>query len=102
MSLLKHFHKTPFWSQLVFGLVAIFALPEIQAIAKNEQETVINQHFSTCATCSEEQEQQSLFIAELKQELVEIIQAVVFCEFFTKSYCFDGDSNHPIRAGPVA
>lgn len=105
MSLFKHFHKTPFWSQLVFGLVAIFALPEIHSIVKSEseQETVINQHFSPCVACSDEQEPQSLFIAELKQELVEMpTQAVVFCEFFTKSYRFDGDDNHPIRAGPSA
>lgn len=104
MSLLKHFHKSPFWSQLVFGLVAIFALPEIHmtVISENELETVINQHITSSVSCSDELEQQSLFIVELKQELVAITTPAVDSDkFFSKSYRFDGDDNHPIRAGPT-
>lgn len=100
----KHFHKTPFWSQLFFGMVAMFALPEIQAVNPNEceQEAVINQSFQY-AQATNELEQQSLFIAELNYHIVEIKpQAVNFCEFFTKSYRLDKQNIYPIRAGPYA
>lgn len=96
----KTWHKTPFWSQFVFGLIAIFALPEFQGqVAENEQ-TVINQSFSQCQQCADELEQ--IFLAELPPQPTELVeQAVIFGEFFAKSYRFDGDSNHPIRAGPT-
>ncbi|WGE88606.1 secA translation cis-regulator SecM [Actinobacillus arthritidis] len=105
MGLFRHFHKAPFWSQLVLGLVAIFALPEIQAtVARDdEQSTVINRSITQFAQLSDDIEQQSLFIAECRQvSLFKPLQAVTFCEFLTKSYRFDGDDNHPIRAGPFA
>lgn len=101
----KHFHKTPFWSQLFFGMVAMLALPEIQVVNPNEseQEAVINQSFLQYAQATNELEQQSLFIAELNYDIVEIKpQAVNFCEFFTKSYRLDKQNIYPIRAGPYA
>ena len=105
MTLFRHFHKAPFWSQLVLGLVAIFALPEIQTTLnrENEQNTVINQLVTQYTQVSEENEQQTLFIAErhLAQQNT-TLQAVVLCKILTKSYRFDGDDNHPIRAGPIA
>ncbi|ABY68847.1 secA translation cis-regulator SecM [Actinobacillus pleuropneumoniae] len=105
MTLFRHFHKTPFWSQLVFGLVAIFALPEIQATLnrENEQNTVINQLVTQYTQVTEDGEQQTLFIAERHlAQMNTTSQAVVFCKILTKSYRFDGDDNHPIRAGPIA
>lgn len=101
----KHFHKTPFWSQLLFGMVAMLALPEIQAVSsnENEQETVINQTLVQYVQSIAETEQQALFIAELNDTLAEIKpQAVAFCEFFTKSYRLDRQNVYPIRAGPFA
>jgi len=105
MGLFRHFHKTPFWSQLVLGLVAIFALPEIQAtLARDgEQPTVINQSVSQFVQLADDIEQQSLFLTACQQaSMFKPLQAVTFCEFLTKSYRFDGDGNHPIRAGPFA
>lgn len=101
----KHFHKTPFWSQLFFGMVAMLALPEVQVINANEseQEAVINQSFLQYVQFTNEVEQQSLFVAQLNHNIVEIKpQAVHFCEFFTKSYRLDQQNIYPIRAGPYA
>lgn len=103
MNLLQRFHKAPFWSQLVFGLVAIFALPEIQAAIKgeNEPKTVINQPFAQYAQYGDEVEQQALFIAELNRNATGVApQAVVFYGFSANIYRFDAECNHPIRAGP--
>ncbi|AGI32214.1 TPA: DUF2547 family protein [Mannheimia haemolytica] len=100
---LKHFHRTPFWSQLFLGMVAILALPEIQVAYANEseQETVLNQSFLQYAQSANDIEQQSLFIAELIHKIVEIKpQAVHFCEFFANSYRLDRQNAYPIRAGP--
>ncbi|HGO5823259.1 TPA: secA translation cis-regulator SecM [Mannheimia haemolytica] len=101
----KHFHKTPIWSQLLFGMLAILALPEIQAMHPNEseQEAVINQSLLQDAQSVTDLEQQSLFITQLKHKVVEIEpQAVHFCEFFAKSYRLDKQNLYPIRAGPQA
>ncbi|QLB14417.1 hypothetical protein A6B39_02615 [Mannheimia granulomatis] len=101
----RHFHKNPFWSQLLLGMFAMLALPEIQAINPNEseQETVINQSVVQYAQSVADAEQQSPFIVEQRNLLVEIKpQAVSFCEFFAKSYRFDRQNVYPIRAGPVA
>lgn len=101
----KHFHKTPFWTQLLLGMVAIFALPEMQAnhSAENEQQTEINQSVIQYAQSYLDNEQQPFFVAELNQELLEIKpQAVKFFEFFAKSYRFDNQNIYPIRAGPFA
>ncbi|AAP96540.1 hypothetical protein A6046_06195 [[Haemophilus] ducreyi] len=104
MSLFKHFHKTPFWSQLVFGVMAILALPEFQTTvaseSENEQNTIINQAVMQSALSVDEVEQQALFV-ELKQIIHNIApQAVVFYDFLTKCYRFEVDYQPPIRAGP--
>lgn len=103
MNFFKHFHKTPFWTQLVFGLVAIFALPGIQHVANNENEvTTISQLSEHTSQLPLELKAQSIFIADLQQAGTDDAeQAVIFPEFFAKSYQFDGDFNHPIRAGPA-
>lgn len=103
MMIFKHFHKTPFWSQLVFGLVAILALPEIQGCihCEAEQETVINQSYNQISQNTDELEQ-ALFIAQTQQALKITPQAVVFGKFLAKSYRFEGKNNYPIRAGPFS
>lgn len=101
----RHFHKTPFWSQLLLGMFAMFALPEMQAVNTNEseQETVINQSVIQFEQFALESEQQSPFILEKQLLLVEKTpQAVHFCEFFAKSYRLDKFNLYPIRAGPLA
>lgn len=101
----RHFHKTPFWSQLLFGMFAMLALPEIQVVSANEseQETVINQAVVQQEQVAADSEQQSPFIIEQRSLLAEIKpQAVTFCEFFAKSYRLDRQNVYPIRAGPFA
>lgn len=102
MNLFRHFHRKPFLSQFFLGMLAIFALPEIQAQTVECEPTVINQSVAQCSVAEIEQEQHSLFLSELKQEQGEpLLQAVIFCDFFAKSYRFDGNLNQPIRAGPM-
>lgn len=102
MNLFKHFQRKPFLSQLFFGMLAIFVLPDIQANAIESEQTIINQSVAQCSVAESEQEQHSLFLSELKQEQGEpLLQAVIFCDFFAKSYRFDGNLNQPIRAGPM-
>lgn len=102
MAFFKPFHKTPFWSQFVFGLVAILALPEMQGWVhyENEQETVINQSLDQVVQEAQESEQ-VLFIHQQLQNPQHIAQqAVVFGKFLPKFYHLEGNVNHPIRAGP--
>ncbi|MDD0823637.1 secA translation cis-regulator SecM [Mannheimia sp. AT1] len=101
----KHFHKTPFWSQLLLGMVAMLALPEIQAINpnENEQESVINQSLVQYAQTAIDVEQQALFIVALNDTPIKgKSQAVSFCEFFANYYRLDNCNLNPIRAGPIA
>lgn len=101
MSLFKHFHKTPFLSQFLLGILAIFALPEIHSNPIENEQTTISQRLLQ-EDVVERSEQQTLFVQQQPVGLVEMpLQAVVFCQSFTKSYRFDGDVNHPIRAGPL-
>nr|WP_314740355.1 secA translation cis-regulator SecM [uncultured Haemophilus sp.] len=100
MSLFNHFHRKPLLSQFLLGILAIFALPEIQVNHESEQ-TIINQPLIQAIAAENDQEQHSLFLAELKPEILKAPQqAVQFTPFFAKAFHFDGDLNHPIRAGP--
>lgn len=102
MNLFKHFHRKPFLSQFFLGILAIFALPEIQAQTVECEPTVINQSLAAYSVKECEQEQHIFFLSELNQEVPVLVQqAVVFTEFFAKSYYFDGNPNQPIRAGPM-
>lgn len=100
MSFFNHFHRKPLLSQFLLGILAIFALPEIQANHESEQ-TIINQPLVQAIQLESEQEQHHLFLAEIKPEsVIAPIQAVQITPFFAKAFHFDGDLNHPIRAGP--
>lgn len=100
MNLFKHLHKTPFLSQFLLGILAIFALPEIHSSPVESEQATISQRLMQEETV-ELTEQQALFAQALPEIHAEMpLQAVVFCQSFTKSYRFDGDVNHPIRAGP--
>lgn len=102
MNLFRHFHRKPFLSQFFLGMLAIFALPEIQTQTVECEPTVINQSLVAYSVKESEQEQHIFFLSELKQDIhVLPQQAVVFTEFFAKSYYFDGNPNQPIRAGPM-
>lgn len=99
----KYFHKTPFWSQLLLGMVAIFALPEIQAMNTNEseQENVVNQSVIQYAQSVIDAEHESPFIVYLNNTPIEFKpQAVSFCEFFANDYRLDKYTTYSIRAGP--
>ena len=99
MSLFNHFHRKPLLSQFLLGILAIFSLPEIQSCPESEQ-TILNQPLVQAITAEAEQEQH-LFLAEIKPErIVSEVQAVEITPFFAKTFHFDGDLNHPIRAGP--
>lgn len=104
MRLLKHFYKTPFWSPLLLGIVAIFSLPAVSSSVESEQETVINQTVQSLSAYTDwqEVEQPYLFIAELKLQQPLPLQAVRFSESFANYYQCDIATNHPIRAGPLS
>ena len=75
-------------------------MPEIQPYPESEQ-TILNQPLVQAITAEAEQEQH-LFLAESKPENVASeVQAVEITPFFAKAFHFDGDLNHPIRAGPA-
>lgn len=101
MNLFKHFQKTPFLSQFLLGILAIFALPEIHSNPVESEQATISQRLMQEETVEMLTEQHALFAQSLPEIHAEMpLQAVVFCQSFTKSYRFDGDVNHPIRAGP--
>lgn len=100
MSLFNHFHRKPLLSQFLLGILAIFSLPEIQPYPESEQ-TILNQPLVQSIAAEVEQEQH-LFLAEIKPECsANEVQAVEITPFFAKAFHFDGDLNHPIRAGPA-
>ena len=100
MSLFNHFHRKPLLSQFLLGILAIFLLPEIQPYPESEQ-TILNQPLVQ-AINEETKQEQHLFLAESKPENVASeVQAVEIPLFFAKAFHFDGDLNHPIRAGPM-
>ena len=100
MRLFNHFYRKPLLSQFLLGILAIFSLPEIQPYPESEQ-TILNQPLVQAITAEAEQEQH-LFLAESKPENVASeVQAVEITPFFAKAFHFDGDLNHPIRAGPA-
>ncbi|MGX2950296.1 secA translation cis-regulator SecM [Ursidibacter sp. B-7004-1] len=112
MGLFRQFHKPAFWSQLFLGqlflgMVAILTLPNAQPILnETEQSTIANQQSLTLSDLSQfqynEKEQTYFFIEpQFSLNLIEK-QAVIFCEFFVKSYRFDDIATPPIRAGPYA
>ncbi|WP_373777765.1 secA translation cis-regulator SecM [Glaesserella sp.] len=105
MKLFYPFHKSTFWSQIFFGVIAIFALPNAQPLANEcEQEPVINQYIQGLAELSAVQktdiEQAHLLHLEQQPLFFASQQAVVYSPFFAKSYRFDSVTNPPIRAGP--
>ncbi|OOR99840.1 hypothetical protein B0187_03265 [Haemophilus paracuniculus] len=106
MSLFRPFSKTPFWSQLVFGLFAMLALPHAQpnSVAENEPKTVVNQSVSDYVQTyfEQESEQQTPFFTALVQSFEMPLQAVRFSEISAKSYRLYLHSTPPIRAGPSA
>ena len=100
MSLFNHFHRKPLLSQFLLGILAIFSLPEIQPIPESEQ-TILTQPLVQ-AINEETKQEQHLFLAEIKPERpTNEVQAVEITPFFAKAFHFDGDLNHPIRAGPA-
>ncbi|KAE9540473.1 DUF2547 family protein [Ursidibacter maritimus] len=112
MGLFRQFHKPAFWSQLFLGqlflgMIAILTVPNAQsALNETEQSTIANQQTLTLSDLSQtqynEKEQVYFFIEpQFPLTLIEK-QAVVFCEFFAKSYRFDDIATPPIRAGPYA
>lgn len=108
MGLFRQMSKTSIWSQLVLSIVAVFALPQFAENAFNQNEkTVINQSFGiTCQSAVKDNQaiHQAVFLVQspLPITAVNLKQAVRFLESFTQAYAFDGDLNHPIRAGPCS
>ena len=97
MSLFNHFHRKPLLSQFLLGILAIFALPEIQVNHESEQ-TIINQPLIQAIAEENDQEQHSLFLTELKPEILKASQqAVQITPFFAKAFHFDGDLTYPGR-----
>lgn len=105
MSLFRHFSKTPFWSQLVFGLFAMLALPQAQpnSVAENEPKTVVNQSLSHYVQTYLEQEleQQSLYLSEFNPTFEKPLQGVGFSEISAIAYQLESHAVPPIRAGPT-
>lgn len=104
MNFNRYFAKHSFWSQLFFGIVAVFALPAVsQATLENEAETSLNR--------SVEQAVYENVVAYGEQAVVACLaeitptekrQAVSFCHFSAKIDRLPLSSLPPIRAGPLA
>lgn len=98
--------KSAFWSQFLFGIVAIFALPAVSSIESIQTESVANQQILRLNELSSiklnKDVEQPLFLQHLPQTLiVQSIQAADFCEFLAKPYCLLSRQKPPIRAGPL-
>ncbi|WP_373767682.1 secA translation cis-regulator SecM [Glaesserella sp.] len=106
MNFLRHFHKPAFLSQFLLGIVAIFALPATQPLANESDVLPAKQLVLRLSDFSSVQkvELEAAHLLHLEQQplIIPIKQAVVFCEFFAKSYRLYQVSNPPIRAGPTA
>lgn len=110
MGLFRQLHKSAFWSQFLFGMFAILALPIPQtpspvASTNNEAEQNTIQQTLTLSELVANQQAENeqvyfLFQSPFAFQYV-VKQAVVFCKFFAKSYRLESVINPPIRAGPV-
>ncbi|OOH90555.1 hypothetical protein BMT54_04565 [Pasteurellaceae bacterium 15-036681] len=97
-------HKSTFLSQILLGVLAIFALPSVYgATNENDQASIVNQQVLTLSDLSAvtkaDIEQAHLLQLE-KPHVNAQKQAVVFTEFFTPLYAFESIAIPPIRAGP--
>ncbi|AUI65299.1 MULTISPECIES: secA translation cis-regulator SecM [Glaesserella] len=105
MNFLRRFHKPALLSQFFLGIVAIFALPAVQPSANESEPLPTNQLVLRLSDFSAVQkvELEAAHLLHLEQQplITPIKQAVVFCEFFAKSYRLDSVASPPIRAGPV-
>lgn len=102
MGLFRQLHKSAFWSQLLLGVVAILALPVPQAANEAEQNPIEQMLSLNELSLQQADIEQAHFIAQQQISIQVVKQAVIFCEFFAKSYPLQTVINPPIRAGPFA
>ncbi|MGX2948973.1 secA translation cis-regulator SecM [Frederiksenia canicola] len=100
MGLFRQLHKSAFWSQLLLGMVAILALPTAE-VAKETEQSPVAQTLTVSEFAAQQADiEQAHFLSQTQHSVQIVKQAVVFCEFFAKSYRLYAITNPPIRAGP--
>lgn len=106
MGFFRQFSKPTFWSQFVFGMVAIFALPDIYAAerAESEKGTIINQQvevtygdFFQLIKAEKAAFSYGLLCAS---PVVQLVGALHY-GYVAADYAVALNSAHPIRAGPI-
>ncbi|WP_301098905.1 secA translation cis-regulator SecM [Otariodibacter sp.] len=106
MGFFRQLHRSPFWSQLLLGFVAILVLPETQAILReNATNAEINQQIiaealSEHASVKSVVHQHIHLLNNHIPTTFNVRQAVTFGKFFARSYRFITSEVPPIRAGP--
>lgn len=104
MKAFSSFSKSTFWSQLLFGLVAIFSLPAVSNLDKPlenspQAQQVLTLNFSTL---KKTESTQSLFLQHIELTPRYFLpQATEFYEFCAKPYRLLSFHIPPIRAGPT-
>lgn len=96
-------HRSAFWSQLLLGLVAIFALPAHSSTFTDvEQRYVTEQKILTLSELSaiKKAEQIAQYSEQQSPSPFSLLQAVVIDDFFAKPQEADLLIISPIRAGP--
>lgn len=101
MMLFSHFPKSAFWSHILLGMVAVFALPSLPNIEPNEAAERVEQRLNFAELKKAETEQTFFLQQEQPNRCILPLQAVEFCEFFAKPYRLLSFTQPPIRAGPV-
>lgn len=98
-----YFSKSVFWSQFLVGLVAMFALPNLESEHLPQQNDASNAQFIASELISYEgvEQEQPYFIALDSPTIpYQCLQAVIFCHFLAKPYRVEQTNLPPIRAGP--
>ncbi|QGM80478.1 secA translation cis-regulator SecM [Otariodibacter oris] len=106
MGFFRQLHRSPFWSQLLLGIVAILVLPETQAILReNATNAEINQQIIAEAlsehASTKNVDHQHIHLLNNTIPITDNVrQPVSFRKFFVGSYRSIISEIPPIRAGP--
>ena len=101
MNLLFCFIKPTFWTQFLFGIVAIFAVSEV-AHCESKGGKVAEQQVLNVVQQIKQAEVEQIFLQQSQfEQFMPHKQAVEICTFFAKLYRLERHANPPIRAGPI-